>query len=261
MGFLSRIQPKLCLLSGFPPFCPHHLLGRVDTKKEQKECMGHRGLFQSRTLEETERTKSQPYRFVLLLFSSGFSNKRKHTNMYKHMQTYTNMVDLDGPRLTHVDFQKHPFPTLPHSLPPRYTTHTQHITDYLRPQKTSTVLRFGRPPGTPSRHELKPPQRETRRNVLSTKAKFAPMRSIARVRSSSSFLQDVIKDLVGSRPSRREQYNTISFCTFIQKYLHTYIHTQMGVNTRHSYLSTHTGVESLLMTLPHRVWFQRSLCS
>jgi hypothetical protein len=29
---------------GAPPFCPRHLLGRVDTKKRQKECMGHRDL-------------------------------------------------------------------------------------------------------------------------------------------------------------------------------------------------------------------------
>jgi hypothetical protein len=35
---------QFCLLSGFPPFCPRHLLGRVDTKKRQKECMGHRDL-------------------------------------------------------------------------------------------------------------------------------------------------------------------------------------------------------------------------
>jgi hypothetical protein len=36
--------PDLCLLSGLPPFCPRHLLGRVNTKKRQKECTGHRDL-------------------------------------------------------------------------------------------------------------------------------------------------------------------------------------------------------------------------
>jgi hypothetical protein len=37
-------KEHICLLSGSPPFCPRHLLGRVDTKKRQKECMGHRDL-------------------------------------------------------------------------------------------------------------------------------------------------------------------------------------------------------------------------
>lgn len=41
--------------------------------------------------------------------------------------------------------RKHPFPARP-PPPPGYATRTQHVTDYLRPQKTSTVLRFGRPP-------------------------------------------------------------------------------------------------------------------
>jgi hypothetical protein len=35
---------NVCLLSGSPPFCPRHLLGRVDSKKRQKECTGHRDL-------------------------------------------------------------------------------------------------------------------------------------------------------------------------------------------------------------------------
>jgi hypothetical protein len=43
-GHGGEWREHICLLSGFPPFCTCHLLGRVDTKKRQKECMGHRDL-------------------------------------------------------------------------------------------------------------------------------------------------------------------------------------------------------------------------